>query len=150
MLPLQSEFSTDSLSWQVIHDEDWLTNIFVPTVQKRGAAVLNARKARSDFFYKKWANPGLFFLYLLVFFKQTLLFLQQINVKKCPSSKWHRDLNPRPLEHESSPMTTRPELPPNQVILFVLSLFKNGTSPASFCLFSVFTNNHYPFHNNIM
>ena len=101
-------------------------------------------------FYKKWANPGLFFLYLLVFFKQTLLFLQQINVKKCPSSKWHRDLNPRPLEHESSPMTTRPELPPNQVILFVLSLFKNGTSPASFCLFSVFTNKHYPFHNNIM
>ena len=26
----------------------------------------------------------------------------------CPSSKWHRDLNPQPPEHESPPITTRP------------------------------------------
>ena len=38
--------------------------------------------------------------------------LQQIYVKKCPSSKWCGDLNPQPLEHESPPVTTRPGLPP--------------------------------------
>ena len=31
-------------------------------------------------FFKKWANPGLFFVYFRLF-KQTLQFLQQINVK---------------------------------------------------------------------
>ena len=30
----------------------------------------------------------------------------------CPSSIWHRDSNPRPLECESPPITTRPGLPP--------------------------------------
>ena len=38
--------------------------------------------------------------------------LQQINVKKCPSSIWHQDSNPRPSERESPPITTRPGLPP--------------------------------------
>ena len=33
-------------------------------------------------FLKKWANLGPFFVYFLVFFKQTIQFLQQINVKK--------------------------------------------------------------------
>ena len=49
---------------------------------------------------KKWAN---------------LQILQQINVKKCLSSIWCRDLNPRPLEHDSPPITTRPGLPPIMV-----------------------------------
>ena len=44
----------------------------------------------------------------LVFFKQTIQLLQLINVKNCPSSIWCWDLNPRPLEHELSPITTRP------------------------------------------
>ena len=30
----------------------------------------------------------------------------------CPFSKWRGDLNSQPLEHESSPITTRPGLPP--------------------------------------
>ena len=55
------------------------------------------------FFLKKWANPGLFF-------KHTLQFLQQINVKKCPSSMRCRNLNSRPLEHESPTITTSPGL----------------------------------------
>ena len=46
---------------------------------------------------KKWAN---------------LQILQQINVKKCLSIIWCRDSNPRPLEHESPSITTRPGLPP--------------------------------------
>ena len=37
--------------------------------------------------------------------------LQQINVKKCPSSIRHRDSNPRPSGRESPPITTRPGLP---------------------------------------
>ena len=32
---------------KVVNDDDWLCDTFVPTVQKRGAAVLNARKASS-------------------------------------------------------------------------------------------------------
>ena len=31
---------------------------------------------------------------------------------KCTSSIWPRDSNPQPFEHESSPKTTRPRLPP--------------------------------------
>ena len=59
---------------------------------------------RGDF--KKWANPGLFFVYFQSF-QKTIQFLQQINVKKFPSSIQCRDLNPEPLEHESPPITTR-------------------------------------------
>ena len=68
--------------------------------------------------FKKWANPGLFFIYFCLF-KHTLQFLQQINVKKCPSSMWWRDSNSRPLEHESPPITTRPGLPPCQPNFFI-------------------------------
>ena len=57
----------------------------------------------------KWANPGFFFVYFQSF-QTNNPFLQQINVKKCPSSIWHQDLNPQHLEHESSPITTRPGL----------------------------------------
>ena len=45
-------------------------------------------------------------------FRHTLQFLQQINVKKCPSSMWCQDSNSQPMEHESPPITTRPGLPP--------------------------------------
>ena len=50
-------------------------------------------------------------LFIIVLFKQSIQFLQHINVS--PTSKGRRDSNPRPLEHESSPITTRPGLPPN-------------------------------------
>ena len=73
----------------------------------------------------KWAILGVFFIYFRLF--------KQINVNKCPSSKQCWDLNPRPLEHESPPMITRPGLPPILLVLFwnekafeseVLNLFK--------------------------
>ena len=60
----------------------------------------------------KWAIPGLFFIYICLF-KPTLQFLQQIHVKKCPSSIWCRELNPQPSKDESPPITTRPGHPPN-------------------------------------
>ena len=53
------------------------------------------------------------FLFIFGLFKQTSLqFLQQIYVKKCPSSIQCWDLNPQPSGHESVPITTRPGLPP--------------------------------------
>ena len=70
--------------------------------------------------------------HLFLSFQTKLQILQQINVKKCPSSTRCWDFNPRPLEHESLPITTRPGLPPlievctlgqfsSHVVLFYLS-----------------------------
>ena len=57
---------------------------------------------------KQWANiPDLFFVYFCLF-EQKIPFLQQIYVKKCPSRIQCCDSNPRPLEHEYPPITTRP------------------------------------------
>ena len=49
------------------------------------------------FFNKKWANPGLFFIYFQPFHTNNTI-LQQIYVKKCPSSIRYQDSNPRPSE----------------------------------------------------
>ena len=57
-------------------------------------------------------QPGLFFVYFRSFSNKHQYILQQINVKKCPSSIWHWDWNPQPSERESPPITTRPGLPP--------------------------------------
>ena len=73
---------------------------------------------------RKWAQcflngptPASFIVYFGLFKQTSLQLLQQIYVKICPSSIWCQDSNPRPLEHESPPMTTRPKLPPNEVIV---------------------------------
>ena len=63
-------------------------------------------------FIEKWANPGLFFVYFRSFSNKHYKFLQQIFVKKYPSSIRCPDSNPRPLECESPSITTRPGLPP--------------------------------------
>ena len=60
---------------------------------------------------KNGPNPASFSL-IFGLFKQTLQFLQQIYVKKCPSSIWCWDSNPWPSECESIPITTTPGLPP--------------------------------------
>ena len=38
-----------------------------------------------------------------------------------PSSIWYRDANPQPLDHESTPITTRPGLPPECILYYVPS-----------------------------
>ena len=43
-------------------------------------------------------------------FQTNITILQQIYVKKCPSSKCCWDSNPQPSEYESPPVTTRPGL----------------------------------------
>ena len=74
------------------------------------------------------------FLFIFGLFKQTLQFLQQICVKKYPSSIWCQDLNPWPLERESLPITTRPGLPPYLPFTFFLS-FLPSLSLSLFILF---------------
>ena len=68
-------------------------------------------KIKGRVFLKKWANPGLFFVYFRSFQTNITIFTTNI-CEKCPSSIWCRDSNPRPLEHKSLPITTRPGLPP--------------------------------------
>ena len=63
-------------------------------------------------FFKKMGHPRPLFRLFLLSFKQTIQILQQIQVKKCPSSIKCRDLNSQPSNYESSPLTTRPGLPP--------------------------------------
>ena len=60
--------------------------------------------------FKNWANPASS-PFIFDLFKQTIQFLQQIYVKKCPFSIRCWDLNPRPPERESLPITTRPKAP---------------------------------------
>ena len=54
-----------------------------------------------------------FLLKIILVFSKNITILHQINVKKCPFSIQCWDSNPRPLKHESPPITTRPWLPPN-------------------------------------
>ena len=82
-----------------------------------------------DIFLKKWANPCLFFCLFSVFSDKHFKFLQQIYVKKCPSRIWCRDSNPRPLECESPPITTRPGLPSKDIFLTTISPIANNTIP---------------------
>ena len=60
----------------------------------------------------KWTNPGLF-LYIFGLFRTNNSIFATNQCQKCPSSIWRRDSNPLCLEHESSPITTRPGLPVN-------------------------------------
>ena len=60
-------------------------------------------------FYKKWANPGLF-LFIFGLFQTNNTIFTTNQCEKCPSSIRRWDSNPRPLERESPPITTRPGL----------------------------------------
>ena len=64
------------------------------------------------FFLKNGPSPASFSLTFGLFQTKINTILQQFNLKKCPSSTWHWDLNPRPQDRESPPITTRPGLPP--------------------------------------
>ena len=65
-------------------------------------------------------QPRPLFRLFSVFSKNIIQFLQ-INVKKCPSSKQRWDSNQRPFEHELSPITTRPGLPPSHFLFCIVS-----------------------------
>ena len=61
-------------------------------------------------FLKKVAHPRPLFR-LFSSFQTNITICATNKCEKCPSSVWFGDLNPRPLDHESSLMTTRPWLP---------------------------------------
>ena len=57
-------------------------------------------------------TPASFSFLFLVFSNEQFNFSanQCEKMSKCPSSKWRQDSNPRPFEHDLSPITTRPGL----------------------------------------
>ena len=75
-----------------------------------GASLMN-ETVRAIIKLYKMGKPWPLFVYFRLF-KQTLQFLLEINVKKCPSSIWRRDLSSKPSDNESPPLTTRPGLMP--------------------------------------
>ena len=96
------------------------------------------------YFFKILANPGPCFIYFRLFKQTSLQYLQQINVKKCPSRIWCWDSNSLPLEHESLPITTRPGLPPT-----LNSFYYSDPSSAFFRLFTFLLYNR-TFYNKWM
>ena len=68
------------------------------------------------------------FCLFLVFFKQTLQFLQQINVKKYPSSVRCWDLNPQPSHNELHSITIRTGLPHTVARIFGVIEMKQRTT----------------------
>ena len=64
-------------------------------------------------FFKTGPTLPSFIVYFWSFqTNKTIFTANQCEKMSCPSSKWSQDSNSQPLEHELSPMTTRPGLPP--------------------------------------
>ena len=65
-------------------------------------------------FFKKWASPGLFFVYFRSFQSNiiTIFTTDQCEKMSCPSSIWRQDSNPQPSEREPPPITRAPALFP--------------------------------------
>ena len=79
------------------YDLDW-SNLIEFERGKIEVALLHPRRRIGcqccKTFFKKWANPATF-SFIFGLFKQTIQFLQKINVKKsCPCSIRRRDSNP--------------------------------------------------------
>ena len=80
------------------------------------------QKAFSTFLFLKWAIPGLFFIYFRSFqINNSIFTTNECEKMSCQSSIPRQDSNPRPLECESPPITTRPGLPPKISIFLFLS-----------------------------
>ena len=100
--------------WQQLVREKMLVNAYDVLRLK---FVVHCEKIKFKLFFKKMGQPWPLFHLFPVFSNKHYNFLQQIYVKKCSSSIWCQDSNPRPLECESPPITTRPGLPPNGIVL---------------------------------
>ena len=75
------------------------------------AAIGNRNILHVMFFFLNGPSPASFSFIFGIFQTNLNKILQQINVKKCPSSLRHWDSNTWPSECESPPITTRPGLP---------------------------------------
>ena len=65
-----------------------------------------------NWFFLNGPTPFSFFVYFQSFQTNINTIFTTNQCEKCPSSIQYWDSNPRPLEHESSPITTRPGLRP--------------------------------------
>ena len=73
----------------------------------------------------KMGQPRPLLLSTIRCFQTNIITIFPTNIcEKCPSCRRYQDLNPRPSEHESPPITTRPGLPPKRIIC-LLSSFNN-------------------------
>ena len=63
-------------------------------------------------FLKNGPTPASFIVYFRSFQTNIITNFTTNKCEKCPPSTRCWDSNPRPLEHESTPITTRPRLPP--------------------------------------
>ena len=68
-------------------------------------------------YFLKFAILGLYFVYFRLF-KQTILTTNICEKMLWPCSIRQWDLNPRPSEYESPPITTRPGLPPTNHFIY--------------------------------
>ena len=72
--------------------------------------------SRAHFFILNGPIPASFCLFSVFSNKQYNFTTNPCEKMPCPSRKRHRDSNPRPLKHESSPITTRLGLPPQSIL----------------------------------
>ena len=95
-----------------------------------------SKREEKNFFFKKWTNPGLFFVYFRTFQTNIIKIFttDQCEKMSCPSSIMRWDLNPQPLECEPPPITSRPWLPPE------LQMFTLDHRTVQFCLPNERTN----------
>ena len=63
-------------------------------------------------------------LFQLLYVSLKNINFQQINLKKGPSSIRHWDLNSRPPDFETPPLTTRPGVTPKFKVLLTLKIFQ--------------------------
>ena len=91
------------------------------------------------FYVKNGPTPASFRLFSVFSNKHQYNFYNKLNWKNVnPSSIRHRDSNPRPFKHESSPITTRPGLPPQNKKFTFIFFTKKWPFTASFSSFSSF------------
>ena len=102
-------------------------------------------------FFKKWAYLVLFFVYFRSF--QTYINIiwtaNQCENISCPFNIWCRDLNPQPLKHLSSHITTRPGLKPKILFEYTTSsrTLANLEHHLTYCdIFNVWRSPFYQKH----
>ena len=124
-----------------------------PTLGVALAGVTSAHEPspQHSIFFKKMGPPWPLFR-LFSYFQTNITILTTNECEKCPCSIRCLDLNSRPSEHESPPITTRPRLPPYfNCFVFFCCFFKWANPGPFFFYFRSPSNKHYyNFYNRLM
>ena len=89
----------------------WTRGPFIGVLWGKRMWFESISKAYKHFVFKMSHSRPLFRLFSVFSNKQYNFYNTPMWKMSCPPSIWRRDLNPQPLKHESSPITTRPGLP---------------------------------------